>query len=193
MTKRNPYAERPTKQSVLHFIERANEKNPKFEADYEAVAAFFKKFRRNDALTPIYLKTHLVNSIFNTRIRDVYNHALGIHQRVERLDERLKAGDESLVNEIATYKMKGKRGFRFYSFATKYCHCHSPKHFPIYDSYVADSLVQFKKYFRFAVFNRPALRIDYGLFKEVLDKFRVTFGLTGLSAREIDRFLWKMG
>lgn len=59
------------------------------------------------------------------------------------IDERLMAGDVTLVSDIQKVVINGVEK-NFYSFATKYCSHHRPLDFPIYDSYLDKVLCFFR-------------------------------------------------
>lgn len=69
----------------------------------------------------------------------VAKHIIDLH-----IDERLAAGDVTLVNEIARVDMDNGTVKKFYSFATKYCSHHKALDYPIYDSYVVKLLCYFR-------------------------------------------------
>ena len=107
------------------------------------------------------------------------------------IDSRLKEGDESLVNDIASIKINGKKK-NFYSFATKYCSHHNPTNFPIYDSYVEKVLVYFNKKYKFSNFKKSDLK-DYSKFKRVLIEFKNFYNIDGYNLKDIDKYLWQLG
>lgn len=63
-----------------------------------------------------------------------------------------------------------------YSFATKYCLCHTPLGFPIYDRNVDKMPCSFGKHDRFAGSRKKDLK-DSRWLKEILEKFRADYGL----------------
>jgi hypothetical protein len=193
MTKKNPYHKRPTASRVARLARKTDRANPKFSADYDGTLAVFKAFFHNRNQGNVYIKVHMVNTIFNTQIKDAYGLTRRLAKKVKNLDHRLKQGDENLIDEVGLYISKAKREIRFYSFATKFCHCHYPKAFPIYDSAKANSLYEFNKYHPFSKFTKTAIHQDYSLFKKVLQDFMDKFELNGLKKNEVDRFLWKLG
>ena len=97
------------------------------------------------------------------------------------IDERLKKGDETLVNDIATITINGKEK-HFYSFATKYCSHHFPTVFPIYDSFVEKCLIYFKKKDKFYSFSKEDLK-DYAKFKDILLQFKKYYNIEIKSCR----------
>jgi hypothetical protein len=193
MANENLYHKRPTAERVARFSRKVDRQNKKFPADYEGTLAVFQAFFNNREETNVYIKVHMVNTIFNTQIKDTHGLARQLAKKVRDLDRRLKQGDVTLIDEVGRYISKNQREIRFYSFATKFCHCHYPAAFPIYDSAKAQSLYEFNKIFRFSKFSKSAIYRDYVLFKQVLQDFTDTFQLNELQANEVDRFLWKLG
>lgn len=111
------------------------------------------------------------------------------------IDERLRAGDISLVSEIQRVTINNVEK-NFYSFATKYCSHHCPLDFPIYDSYVEKVLCYFRNRDKFASFKNQDLK-DYAKFKGILIEFRSFYGLNKYNLKEIEirilhrRTLWQ--
>ena len=93
------------------------------------------------------------------------------------------------MEEVAVVRL-GARRRRNYSFATKYCSWHAPRHYPIYDSLVERMLWTYKQSTGFQDFARQDLQ-RYPTFREVIDAFRTHFGLLEFSYKELDKFLWK--
>jgi hypothetical protein len=193
MTKKCPYHRRPTAASVARFARKTDRENPKFAADYTGTRAVFQAFFHNRNENSVYIKVHMVNTIFNTQIRDPHGLARRLSKKVKELDRRLKRGDETLIEEVGRYIAKSGQSFRFYSFATKFCHCHNPGSFPIYDSAKALSLYEFNKIHSFSEFSKTSIYKDYAVFKKVLQDFIDRFELNRLKKNEVDRFLWKLG
>jgi hypothetical protein len=108
-----------------------------------------------------------------------------------QIDERLRRGDLTLVNELARITLKKKRK-NFYSFASKYCSHHVPNAFPIYDYFVEKMLMHHAKVDRFMEFKKAELK-TYDRFVQIIKAFQQHFGLEDYSLREIDVFLWLVG
>ena len=84
---------------------------------------FLGEFNSNDNLEHILIKCSVLNDFYSTNIFKIYpvaKHILSLN-----IDERLKAGDPTLVDEIARVDFNGEEKF-FYSFASKYCSHHNP-------------------------------------------------------------------
>lgn len=151
---------------------------------------FFETYPNNTDIRDILVKASTLNDFYSTNIFSIFPVAKHIHAL--NIDERLHAGDDSLVNEIALVDMGGGIIRNFYSFATKYCSHHFPVIYPIYDSYVEKVLIAYKKQDRFAMFTRNDLK-DYPTFKAIIIKFSDYYGLNKFNLKDIDRYLWQLG
>ena len=130
-----------------------------------------------------------LNQFYSTNIFSVY--PVAEHIKALDIDSRLKAGDESLVDDIRIVALNGREK-NFYSFASKYCSHHNPDAYPIYDSYVDEVLRYFRNTDRFTGFRTGELK-NYKSFKEILMTFRIYYGLEQFSLKEIDKYLWQLG
>lgn len=150
---------------------------------------FFDLCKKNDNLEDILIKCSTLNDFYSTNIFDVHSvakHILSIRQ----IDNRLKSGDLSLVDEIAHVEVGKEKIQRFfYSFASKYCSHHQPLKYAIYDNYVEKVLLYFKKRDKFCKFNSTDLK-DYPTFISIIHKFQKYYKLNGYSLKEIDKYLW---
>ena len=150
---------------------------------------FFQLCPENTCIEDILLKVSTLNDFYSTHIYSTFpvaKHILALH-----IDERLKAGDLSLVGAIQKVAIKDTEK-NFYSFATKYCSHHNPLAFPIYDSYVDEVLYCFMQQNHFTDFRRGDLK-DYQRFYDTLLAFRSFYGLEEYNLKEIDKYLWQLG
>ena len=150
---------------------------------------FFYTYPNNTDISDILVKASTLNDFYSTNIFSIFpvaKHILSLN-----IDDRLRAYDESLVNDIAKVEIKGVKK-NFYSFATKYCSHHFPAEFPIYDSYVEKVLIQFKKQDGFYNFKVSDLK-NYPKFKEILIAFKKYYGIDEYNLKDIDRYLWQLG
>ena len=150
---------------------------------------FFELAPENKDIADILLKVTALNQFYSTNIFSVY--PVAEHIKALDIDSRLKAGDESLVDDIRIVALNGKEK-NFYSFASKYCSHHNPDAYPIYDSYVDEVLRYFRNTDRFTGFRTGELK-NYKSFKEILMTFRIYYGLEQFSLKEIDKYLWQLG
>lgn len=150
---------------------------------------FFKTYPKNNDINDILIKASSLNDFYSTNIFSIFS--MSKHILDLNIDFRLKKGDESLVNDIASIEINGKKK-NFYSFATKYCSHHDPINFPIYDSYVEKVLVYFNKKYKFSNFKKSDLK-DYSKFKKVLIDFKKFYNIDDYDLKDIDKYLWQLG
>lgn len=144
---------------------------------------------KNTDIRDILLKCSTLNDFYSTNIYSIFpiaNHILQLN-----IDDKLKAGNLSLVNTIAAVEISGKKK-NFYSFASKYCSHHNSDTFAIYDYYVEKCLIHFEKTDKFASFHKEDLK-DYKIFSKILASFKCFYGLDDYSLKEIDQYLWQLG
>ena len=181
----------PSVKDAEWFIEYWNEL-PSYSNQEKALDKLFMDIcRRNDNIEDILIKCSSLNDFYSTNIFDIHTvaqHILSLH-----IDERLKDGDLSLVNDIAHVEVNGKDHF-FYSFATKYCSHHQPEQYAIYDNYVEKVLLSMnsRKHKPFANFKREDLK-DYETYMSVIKAFQERFGLMGYNIKQLDQYLWQLG
>lgn len=156
----------------------------------EAINELFQDhYNSNKSLKNIIIKCSVLNDLYSTNIFKVYPVARHILEL--DIDDRLKNGDISLVNEIANNKISGKEK-NFYSFASKYCSHHNQEEYPIYDYYVDQMLRHFRNVDAFFDFDNNDLK-NYEKFKNILLRFREFYKLEKFSLKDLDRYLWQVG
>ena len=138
----------------------------------------------------IFLKVSTLNLYYGTYIQATKQLAKGIYGL--KIDSRLVGGDISLIEDIAT-KCTLRRN---YSFATKYCACHQPDKFPIYDRKVGECLAHIIAKGNLSGISgtytnvHNMMKKDYAFYRGIYDAFIQQYGLTSLSYREVDWYLW---
>lgn len=150
---------------------------------------FHKTYPKNKDIDDILIKASSLNDFYSTNIFSIFPVAKHILEL--NIDERLKNGDNSLVNDIADVTISGVKK-HFYSFATKYCSHHNSDDFPIYDDFVKKVLLYFKSKDRFENFTESDLK-DYSKFKNILMSFKKYYDVDNYSLKDIDRYLWQLG
>ena len=165
-----------------------NLKNYKLQED-ALDKLFFELLPSNEEISDILLKVATLNDFYSKNIFSVY--PVAEHIRSLKIDERLRQGDATLVNEIQNVTINGVTR-KFYSFSTKYCSHHNPNEYPIYDSYVEKVLKYFRKTDKFSKFKNADLK-DYQKFKNIIIAFREYYGLEEFNLKEIDQYLWQLG
>lgn len=178
---------KPTFEEVEKYLEKWDSLENYVNQENSLNKLFFDLIPENKEIEDILIKASTLNDFYSTNIFSIFPVAKHVHEL--DIDERLKEGDLTLVNDIADVKELNKR---FYSFATKYCSHHNPDLFPIYDNYVDRVLRYFRKKDNFADFKNKDLK-DYVLFNEVLHKFASYYSLEKYSLKNLDRYLWQLG
>ena len=178
----------PSADEVNHWLAAWN-KLEDYESQERAINRVFSDYSSNDNLENILIKCSILNDFYSTNIFKIFpvaKHILSLN-----IDERLKAFDPTLVDDIAKNDVGGKSK-NFYSFASKYCSHHNQFEFPIYDSYVDKVLRYFQKVDGFSNFEANDLK-NYPKFKNILIEFRKFYGLEQFNLKELDKFLWQFG
>lgn len=151
---------------------------------------FLETYTINTAIEDVLIKVAALNDFYSTNIFSIYPVAKHIVDM--NIDSRLKAGDLTLVNEIAKVASAEGKEHHFYSFATKYCSHHQPEKYAIFDSYVEKMLKYFRGVDRFYDFKDTDLK-EYECFFETIQQFKKYYGLNMYSLKELDRYLWLLG
>lgn len=179
----------PSVQEVIHYQAAWEDMDSYREQDRALNCLFLDLAPENKDIADILLKVTTLNQFYSTNIFSIY--PVAEHIKDLDIDMRLKAGDESLVDDIRMMEFNGKKK-SLYSFASKYCSHHNPDAYPIYDSYVDEVLRYFRDTDGFASFRTEELK-DYRRFKDILIAFRTYYGLEQFSLKEIDKYLWQFG
>ena len=180
---------RPNKDEVIKYLNLWNSLENYVLQESSLDKLFFETYSKNTDINDILIKASSLNDFYSTNIFSIFPVAKHILEL--NIDERLKKGDETLVNDIATITINGKEK-HFYSFATKYCSHHFPTVFPIYDSFVEKVLLYFNKKDKFYKFKKEDLK-NYKKFKEILIEFKRFYGIDEYNLKDIDRYLWQLG
>ena len=179
----------PSEEQVEFWLHRWDELED-YTAQEDAIDRLFHgEFAKNDNLQNILIKCSVLNDFYSTNIFRIYpvaKHILSLN-----IDDRLKKGDPSLVDDIAKVSINNKDKY-FYSFASKYCSHHNQLDFPIYDSYVHKVLKYYRNVDRFFIFDENDLKV-YSKFKDILIQFRSFYKLDKYNLKELDKYLWQFG
>lgn len=179
----------PNKNEVEKYLKKWDNQESYVLQESALDKLFFYTYPNNTDINDILIKASALNDFYSTNIFSIFpvaKHILNLD-----IDNRLKSGDETVVNDISYININGKEK-KFYSFATKYCSHHFPKVFPIYDSYVEKVLIYFQKRDKFSRFKKENLK-DYKIFKESLIKFKKFYNIDEYNLKEIDRYIWQLG
>jgi len=179
----------PSTEQVEYYLQKWN-KLENYRLQEDALNKLFLELcPTNTNVIDILLKASTLNDFYSTNIFSIYPVAKHIYAR--KIDERIKAGDITLVRDIQ-YVTIGNTTKNFYSFASKYCSHHNPLEYPIYDSYVDEVLRYFRNRDGFSDFHDGDLK-DYVKFKGILIDFRTFYGLDKYNLKQIDQYVWLLG
>lgn len=147
---------------------------------------FFKRNPRNETIEDVQLKVSAIN---NKELNDL----AGMEEMVEhicglKIDNRLAANDLSVVEDIATVKIRGN-AYHMLSFASEYCNYHKPDVYPIYSE---EHLELYQRYVEENKLNVKAEDLKkYEVFKTVLDDVLARYELKGkMNYLEVRKFGW---
>lgn len=180
---------KPTKKEVIKYLKLWDSLENYVLQERSLDKLFFETYPKNEVIEDILIKASSLNDFYSTNIFSIF--PVAKHILKLNIDNRLKNGDETLVNDIANIKINGKEKC-FYSFATKYCSHHFPTIYPIYDSFVEKILLYFNKKDKFSVFKKEDLK-NYKKFKQVLIDFKKFYEIDEFNLKDIDRYLWQLG
>lgn len=148
----------------------------------------FRDKKENTSLHVIGYKIELVNKLYNCHLRiDKKLVAKGIQElNLDALFLSKETSPENIVKKVAEIKPKPYPRSVGPVFASKYCHFHHPKIFPIYDKFarVALSDLLGKK--------KGEYDSKYALFKKDLDDLMTDLSWK-TSYKEMDKYLWLYG
>ncbi len=187
---------RPSEESIHHYLEFW--KADKYRIQEEILNRFFKdSMPTNTDLSEILIKTVLINEFYSTMVFDTFSLAKHIYSR-KKLDSLIQEGSIKAIDEFMNVPL-GKKGEtkNLISFASKFCGFHSPKAFPLYDSYLCDVLRAFRNANNadnFANFTNQDLR-GYQSYKNILIEFMSFYQLDKeeYSFKKLDMYLWQLG
>lgn len=181
---------RPSKQQVQRYQDKWDSLESYYLQESSLKKLFTKTYPKNRSMDDILVKVCTLNDFYSTNIFSPFKVAKHILEL--DIDKRLKKGDLTLVNDIANIQVNDQKRIVFYSFATKYCSHHRPLIYPIYDSFVEKVLMYFKRKDRFYDFSRSDLK-TYAKYRDILNQFRIYYGLKDFNLKEIDKYLWQLG
>jgi len=166
-------------------------KNRNSDGALTAIIAFLPG---NTSVEHVLTKSALLNSLYSTQIYDIYR--MAEHIVTQDLDGALTSGSIEAVSRVReghgiTTKMGKERDL--YSFATKYCHWHKPKTYPMYDVNVARAIRMLNTRLRFAISLSDAVLSDYQQFKGLIDICKERLRLDWPGYKRLDQALWMIG
>jgi len=140
----------------------------------------------NTNLDEVRIKVSAINDmdvIDSTVSDDLVNHIVALN-----IDDRLKKGDLTVVEEIANLKARNKN-YHFLHFASAYCNYHRPDVFPIYSE-------QYLEFYKVYVVEQklgldPDKLTSYLVFSQALNHLVDQLGLKGrMDYLHFRKFAW---
>jgi len=176
----------------------------RFEEKYSEIDSLlemlFKVYRYNTNYSEVLAKVLAINTFYNTRVAGKEIAKLTSHIiSIDNLDEMLNKGELAAYQKVSETPEDIKNAFVF---ASKYCHFHNPKMYPIFDSKSRMTIYYINKETSFIeAFNQNAL-LEYSFYKDCLDNLietceedlRMYYDKeSGRDYRykKIDEFLWQ--
>lgn len=146
----------------------------------------FEKTSANNSAADIRMKISAINDDEIrklTLMEDMVTHILNL-----KIDDRLKRGDLSLVEDMANITAHGKT-YRMLHFASVYCNLHRPDVYPIYSEQHFAFYRQYIKVFSLSL--DPEKLNSYSVFSNALDDLLTRTGLKGkMNYLHIRKFGW---
>lgn len=153
---------------------------------------FSKSFPTNTNIHEVITKASTLNLFYSTHVTAIPLLANDIIS-IPNIDIRLKSGDLTLVPDIANAGNKQKT---YRSFATKYCACHNPKAYPIYDRIVRKYLAEVISKGNLPPYSESVNTIiqnmmnSYAYYVKVYDAFIKMYHLSSMTYRQVDLYIW---
>ena len=146
----------------------------------------FKKNPENINAEDIRTKISAINDAELQRLsvmEDMIHHMMELG-----IDDRLKRGDLTLVDDIANLTVKGEKHYLVH-FASVYCNYHQPDLFPIYSDQHIDFYKRYIHEYKLAL--DPEKLNTYTVFSNALKDLVQRLGLTGkMNYLQIRKFGW---
>lgn len=177
----------PTIDEVKKAIDRFDREGEPYEW---LLGQLFQKYPRNTNADHVFLKTIVLNKVYNAGLRAEYPVAKHI-ESLSGLDSLIENGLDDAVRLIADVKI-GEKKLCFIAFASKYCSWHNLAAYPIFDTNVRECLRFHKRKDGFAEFTLDSLW-TYPTFRDVVNKFRSHYGLESFDYKQLDKYMYLFG
>ncbi|HWX54916.1 MAG TPA: hypothetical protein VN176_10045 [Verrucomicrobiae bacterium] len=173
-------------------VELVNAEGDKFNSEYrvieEALGQLLRAFPHNAENSHVLLKVVAVNNLYGAGIPKKYVDTVARHITGLHIDAALAEGKSAVVDDIINC---GVLKEKYFSFGSKFCSWHNPTAYPLYDRYVDECLWSYKKQDHFTTYRRGSY--SYQQFVKVVTAFRTFYGLTSVTFKQLDKFLWSLG
>ena len=182
---------RPTVEFILAEGEQFDRENDVVET---SIHRLVEHFPSNTDPSHVLLKVTVINQLYRTNVLDVRK--LAGHITSLAIDPLLRVGSQDAVCQIADIRLG--RAKVLLSFATKYCNWHNFCAYPIFDSNAALCLWEYNKQEKFVKWKYNDLESGNAFYRckkffEIATAFRDHYGLTSVTCKELDKFLYRKG
>ena len=170
---------------------------PYYVENEPALAMLINAYPSSSVFDDVLVKCAVIDRFYSTNIYGNDLNKLARHiESIKDIDVRLKNGDLTLVNDIASCPTVSSY---YLSFASKYCNWHNQRDFPIYDSIVRKILGELNNSFNLGVAKKGDLR-KYNVYCQALvnlvkkcDLKSVICQNSRIDFKALDRYLWVLG
>ena len=199
-TKKKDSLKKPLESITNENLERIHGlvlKDEKYGRENDLITKIFKRFPKNDDISIVAMKISVIDVTNSTNLAR-YKSKISLVDLAEvivgikNIDERIKNGDPTVVNEIA--KANGK--INLFSFASKYCCYHNCNLYGRDDYSILDTVLMktMPLYFDDITFSRIdgwRNKIDYESFNNFISKKLDENHITiSNRKRKFDHFVW---
>lgn len=180
-----------------------------YDVQEEVIKSVVQKYPSHNSYASVEVKAKLLNLFYSTGIQAI-DKVIEKIMSISNIDTILNrpSYNKKLVDAIADLQLSDGTTRTNYSFATKYCALHQPEKYPIYDSIVGAVFTKLMvngelppyqcntgrkvkskgMYMTMGEF-RDKLH-DYDFFVQVYKTFMTDYGLSHLSYRMVDWYIW---
>ncbi len=161
-----------------------------FKNDDESIRMIIKKWPNNTEFEQVLAKMCVINSLYSAGVRKKQLCGIATYiSKISDLDKKINSGDMQAFYDISN---TSEDLFNVPVFASKFCHFHNPKKFPIYDKFSRKALAYINRIEKFSgLFEERDIQ-DYRIYKEKIDLYLKVLP-TKYNYKKIDQFLWLYG
>lgn len=151
----------------------------------DSISKFFSDNKENNKLDIVLIKVLLIDSLYKTNLKDQISVAEHIY-KISNIDENLKSRNLEIVDKIAKWNNLSKnKTMNLLSFASKFCHFHDKRAYPIYDKYVVIALKKFLPNWKD--------KRNFSNFLNAINQFKQENKIESTPFEDLDKFLWLYG
>lgn len=142
------------------------------------ISTYFDEHSANVEAAIVTVKVVLITSLYYAHVFEPLKMAVHI-AGLQGLDSELRNGDLNAVERIAKFDRYEM------SFASRYAHFHNEDAFPMFDSFAARAIAILQ--------GKGFSQSRYSDYYDVIASFRQKSGLSSITWRTLDKYLWLYG